>query len=180
VSVTVTANIVVAVLGVLAALAQTRRNRGGGRAQLRQDVDLYNSLPPESSSRGKLLGHIDQQIERLITSEDELTRDPVGICLGIIILLIGLVLFVAAFREAGLWWLLLVPAIFFAILGAVGLGQDLPRRKRDERGRVIRGEHRDGKASQTIVVESVASGAGTSNPERLPAEENEPKERSTR
>jgi hypothetical protein len=138
VDVTLTSNLAIAVLGVVAAWVQTRRNQGGGRDQVRRDVELFNILPQESTSRNELLVHIDGQITRLVRSEQELTRDPSGVVLAIFIMLVAIALTVTAFREGGYWWLLFVPAFFFGILGSVGLGQDLPLRKRDERGRIIK------------------------------------------
>jgi hypothetical protein len=150
VNVTVTANIAIAVLGVLAAWVQTRRNVGGGRDQLRRDVKLYNSLPEESTSRAELLAHIDKQILRLIGNEEELARDPAGIFLAVVILAGAGALSYAAVDLGSIWWILLGPAGFLAILGSVGLGQDLPRRKRDERGRKVadKGERVDAGATQ--------------------------------
>lgn len=153
VNVTLTSNIVIAVLGVLAAWLQTRRTQGKGRNELRQDLDLYNSLPQESDSRDRLLEHIDKQIERLIRREDELSRDPTGISLAIFLLLVTGALSVAAVRERGIWWLLLVPALFFGITASVGLGEDLPRRKRDERGRPIKDKTRRREAGKIATPE---------------------------
>jgi hypothetical protein len=134
---TLVANLVIAALGVIAAFAQTRRNQDRGRRQVRQDAELFKLLPEESAARKELLAHIDKQIVRLIRNEDELTRDPTGVLLAIIFLVVAAALVVTSFREGGIWWFLIVPASFFGIFGLVGLGQDLPRRKRDERGRAI-------------------------------------------
>ena len=83
-------------MGVIAARVQTRA--------------IYNSLPSDSSSRTKLLAHIDKQIDRLISNEEELTRDRAGVRLAVGILVISAVMVGAAVLEGGIWgWTLLRP-----------------------------------------------------------------------
>ena len=137
--VTLTSNLVIAALGVVAAWVQTRRSQRGSRAQLRQDVELLNLLPQESTSRSALLAHIDQQVAQVLRSESELTRDLSGALLAVFMLLAALALAIAAFRERGVWWLLLIPVILFGGAACYGIGDSLPKRKRDEKGNVISG-----------------------------------------
>ena len=149
---TLVANLVIAALGLIAAFVQTRRNQDKGRSQLQQDAELFKILPEESTARSELLVHIDKQVVRLIRNEDELTRDPTGILLAIIFLAVAVALAVTSFREGGVWWFLIAPASFFGIFGLVGLGQDLPRRKRDERGRPITDSAMSDKAGSSAIT----------------------------
>jgi hypothetical protein len=154
VNTTLVANLVIAALGVIAAFVQTRRNQDRGRSQVRQDVELFNLLPEKSAARSELLTHIDKQVIRLIKNEEELTRDPTGVLLAFIFLLVASALTVTCFREGGVWWFLIVPASFFGIFGLVGLGQDLPRRRRDPRGRAISSEAKSDEAeNKTGTIE---------------------------
>jgi hypothetical protein len=131
-------SVTIAAFGVVGAWLQTRRSRDGNRAQIKQDLELFELLPEESGARADLLTHIESEITRLIKREDELTRDPSGIGIAIFLLLVGVGLAVPSFRDGGWWWLLVVPAVWFAIFGIVGLGQTIPRRQRDARGNTIK------------------------------------------
>ena len=68
-------------------------------------------MPPDSSSRSKLLAQIDKQIDRLISNEEELTRERAGVRLAVGILVISAVMVGAAVLDGGIWgWTLLPPA----------------------------------------------------------------------
>jgi hypothetical protein len=129
--------VVVSTIGVAGSWVQVRRGRPKRRDLLKQDLKLYRQLPEDSSARGKLLEHIDAEIIRIISDDEEKRRDPTGIGLGIFFLLVAIGLLVAAIHQGGWWWWLLIPAFITGLLGAVGLAQDAVPRKRDDRGRAL-------------------------------------------
>ncbi|HWE90153.1 MAG TPA: hypothetical protein VG317_11900 [Pseudonocardiaceae bacterium] len=129
--------ILLAALPVAAAAVQLIRRKDGRVGQLKTNLELLALLPEDGPARAKLLDHIERSVERLIVEEDELRREPMGIALGIVFLAVAIGLTVFAFRDGGWWWWPII--IFIAIMGATGLGQDGVRRKRDAKGRPIKG-----------------------------------------
>jgi hypothetical protein len=134
------ADLVIAAMGVIAAFVQTRRNQEKGRSQIRQDVELLNLLPEDSTARDALKGHIDKRIALLISSEEELARSPIGVGIAVTFLVVAIWLAIEAVREGGLWWFLFAPVAFFGIFGLVGLFDSLAKKKRDESGRALDGK----------------------------------------
>jgi hypothetical protein len=125
----------VAGLPVLAVLVQLLRRPRNRQDQLKADLELLGLLPDESTARDKLLQHIDCSVQRLVSDEEDLRRDPMGIGLGVVFLLAAVVLIVFAVRGGG-WWLW-IGAFVVGALGAVGLGQDAVPRRRDLKGRPL-------------------------------------------
>jgi hypothetical protein len=111
--------VAIAVLPVLGIVLQLIRRPDGRRGQVKRDLELLGLLPDDSSSRSKLLQHIDQSVERLIVDEDELRRDPTGIGLAVFFLISTSVLVVFAIRS-GDWWLWPIVA-FLGLFGVIGL-----------------------------------------------------------
>jgi hypothetical protein len=88
--------------------------------------------------------YIDKEILDIIESEEEKTRQPLGIFLAIVFLGFALFLFVEAIILGSWWWFLVLPAAATAIFGGVGLSLDAVPRKRNERGDAIREpKHKD-------------------------------------
>lgn len=131
--------IAIAALGLVAVWIQNRRSKDGRRSQIKQDLELLNLLPQESGARSDLMTHIDMEIVHLIKGEGELTRDGSGISLAIVILAIAISLVILAIINSGWSWLLLIPSILLGTLGAVGLGESAPKKKRDSKGGRIKG-----------------------------------------
>ncbi|MFD5983659.1 hypothetical protein [Streptomyces cyaneofuscatus] len=84
-----------------------------------------------------LRGHIEDSIRQIIEVEDKKRRDPFGVVLAIIFILIAASLIAASFINGGLYWWLTVPGAVTGIFGLAGLAQDATKRNRDERGRPI-------------------------------------------
>jgi hypothetical protein len=130
--------VAVAVIGVGGSWLQVHRGRARGRDLLKQDLKILKQLPVESKARQRLLEHIDKEILDIIESDEEKTRNSLGITLAITFLAIAIFLVVEAVILGGWWWFLLLPAGVIAIFGAVGLNLDAVRRKRDDKGNAIR------------------------------------------
>jgi hypothetical protein len=128
--------VAVAALTVLGVLLQLVRRPDGRHGQVKRNLELLALLPDDSSSRSRLLRHIDESVERLISNDDELRRDPTGIGIAVVFLVAACALVVVAIRSGDWWWWLIVA--FLVLFGIVGLGQDATRRKRDAKGRPIR------------------------------------------
>ncbi|MFG3267028.1 hypothetical protein [Streptomyces bobili] len=71
----------------------------------------------------------------MIEVEDEKRRDPFGIALAIVFILISAGLIFASFLNGGWYWWLTLPGAVTGIFGIAGLSQDATKRTRDERGR---------------------------------------------
>lgn len=66
-------------------------------------------------------------------------RDPFGITIASMFLVIGIAsVWIIYSNEGGWWWLLAPLTAFFLLFGAVGLASDIPKKERDERGRAIK------------------------------------------
>jgi hypothetical protein len=85
-----------------------------------------------------MLGHLDEEVARIVDEEDRERRNLVGVALGVALLAGAAALVVAAWRSDGdvapfLW----AAAAVVAFLGTVGLVQDATPRARDDTGRPI-------------------------------------------
>jgi hypothetical protein len=78
--------VVVAAIGVGGSWLQVRRSRPRGRDLLKKDLKILKQLPVESRARKRLMDHIDKEILDIIESEEEKTRQLLGIVLAIIFL----------------------------------------------------------------------------------------------
>ena len=143
--------VVVAVIGVGGSWLQIRRGRPRGRDLLKQDLKILKQLPVESKARERLMEHIDKEILDIIESEEEKTRQPLGIVPAIIFLAFSIFLVVETITLGSWWWLLVLPAAVTAIFGGVGLNLDAVPRKRNERGDAIREpKHKDPAESRQV------------------------------
>ncbi len=132
--------VVLAVIPVVGAVAKLLRSAvQGRRGRLVGDADLLAKLPPDSAAYKRMLGHLDDEVARIIEDEDGKRRDVVGIVLGVALLAGAAALTISAWRSDGdvspfLW----AAAAVVAIVGTVGLVQDAIPRTRDDAGRPIR------------------------------------------
>jgi hypothetical protein len=125
------------VAGVAASkLVLDARGRNNRRERIGRDLEIIERLPAESGARGRLMEHVERSIDQLIAEEAMKRRDWTGVALAVVLLAAGAWMAVMAGRGTDLWW---IGAIATGVVGAVGLGQDLPKRMRDERGRPISG-----------------------------------------
>ena len=94
-------------------------------------------LPSEGESKQKLLAHIERQVLQLVDQEHETRRDPSGIVLGLLLIVIGAWLSLLIGRTGGWWWLFSPCAGFVLLLGIVGLTDAAGRSRRNEKGRKV-------------------------------------------
>ncbi len=131
--------VVLAAIPVVGAVAKVLRGAvQGRRGRLVSDAELLAKLPPDSAAYERMLGHLDAEVARIIDEEDRKRRDLVGVVLGVALLAGAVALVVSAWRSDGdvapfLW----AAAAVVAILGTVGLVQDVIPRARDDTGRPI-------------------------------------------
>lgn len=111
--------------------------RGGRRARIKSDVELYSLLPEEIENRDEFKRHISSQLAQLIKHETVKRRDPTGIILGVVFTAGGSYLGVLAF-NGGWWWLFLVLAIVGVPIGIAMIADGLSKGERDERGRLLK------------------------------------------
>ncbi len=132
--------VVLAAIPVVGAVAKVLRGAvQGRRGRLVSDADLLAKLPPDSPAYERMLGHLDEEVARIIEGEDRKRRDLVGVVLGVALLAGAAALVVSAWRSDGdvspfLW----AAAAVVAFLGTVGLVQDATPRARDDTGRPVR------------------------------------------
>ncbi|MEU6814729.1 hypothetical protein [Streptomyces sp. NPDC046860] len=131
------ASVAVSVVGVGGVMLERRRREPDGRERIKADLELLSLLPEDSPAVPVLRGHVEDAIKQMIEVEDQKRRDPLGIALAIVFILIALGLVAASFLNGGWYWWLTVPGALTGIFGIAGLAQDATRRTRDERGRPI-------------------------------------------
>ena len=127
-------------VGLLVAIVQGIRQFGGPSARdtLLQDVQIRNALPAGSEARHTFDTHIRDEALRLV-GKGSARRDPFGITIAIVFLMIGVGCVATIYGNDGGWWWLLSPfAVFFLLFGFVGLASDVPKKEGDERGRAIK------------------------------------------
>ncbi len=131
--------VVLAAIPVVGAVAKVLRGAvQGRRGRLVSDAELLAKLPPDSAAYKRMLGHLDEEVTRIVAEEDRERRNLVGVALGVALLAGAAALVVAAWRSDGdvapfLW----AAAAVVAFLGTVGLVQDATPRARDDTGRPI-------------------------------------------
>lgn len=131
--------IAVAVLGVIAAAVPLAGNRAASkdaRSNLQTDLAILAELPAESTRRDRLVEHIDASVDRLIADQSR-RRDPMGVGLGLALILISILGGVWAVSAGGWWLLSLIPVLLVFMLGSAGLAQDVTLLNRDEGGRPL-------------------------------------------
>lgn len=130
--------LVTLLLGVPAIILQIVREAGrkSPRERLLQDIQIRDAMEKDSSARQVMDDYIHGQAERL-TGTDSKRRDPLGIVIGIVLIVLGIGLAVAAFYAQGAWWVLSAPAALAVTLGITGLVQSCPRLERDDKGNPV-------------------------------------------
>jgi len=122
---------------LVTAWLQARRGRGGKISDLKQDLEVYQLLPEESTSRSILLLHIDSRIQATVHESELLRRDPAGVIIAITLMVVALAFMYLTFARGGWWWASLPVSVAVAILGVYGFIQDLKKLERDDKGRRI-------------------------------------------
>ncbi len=132
--------VLLAAIPVVGAVAKLLRGAvQGRRGRLVSDADLLAKLPPDSDAYKRMLGHLDDEVARIIQEEDGKRRDLVGVLLGVALLAGAAALAVSAWHsDRDLYPFLWAAAAVVALLGTVGLVQDATPRARDDRGRPIK------------------------------------------
>ena len=132
--------VALAAIPVVGAVAKLLRGAvKGRRGRLISDADLLAKLPPDSAAYKRMLGHLDEEVARIIEEEDRTRRDVVGVVLGVALLAGAAALVVSAWRsDRDLSPFLWAAAAVVAILATVGRGQDAIPRARDDSGRPIK------------------------------------------
>ncbi|MGA4801238.1 hypothetical protein [Streptomyces lavendulocolor] len=131
------APIVVGILAFAGVLWQGRRPRFDSRDRLKRDLELLEAMPDDLAVKAEYKQHISKAFELLIRDEDERSRDPRGVVLGIILMIVSAWLLWTAFDLGGWWHVLTAFGGLLFIVAAFGTAQDVTKHHRDERGRVI-------------------------------------------
>ena len=131
--------VVLAAIPMVGAVAKLLRGAvKSRRGRFVSDADLLAKLPPDSAAYKRMLGHLDEEVARIIEEEDRKRRDVVGVVLGVALLAGAAALAVSAWRsDRDLSPFLWAAAAVVALLGTVGLVQDAIPRARDDTGRPI-------------------------------------------
>jgi hypothetical protein len=126
--------IALAALPVIGAGLQLVRGQRGTRKRLKEDLELLALMPEGIEARSTMLEHLDKQVRKLMSGDDELRRDPIGIGMGIVVLSGAAILGYFAVRDSAWWWIAFFPV---AIFGMAGLLSSMSKRPRDDRGRIV-------------------------------------------
>lgn len=129
--------IVAAVAVIFAAVISAPRILRDDRWSIQRDLEIWKSLPTESTARVDLLGKIDREVKSLDT-HDKKRRNPGGIGLAVSFLVIGTAFLWFVILQGSWWWLASPVAFVFIIFGLVGFGISYGKTLRDERGNTIR------------------------------------------
>ena len=121
---------------VVAAISKTelfsRKHYG-----IRKDVELYKSLPDESTKKDALIKYIDRRTGEYITKATQHKRSGTEIAIGIIFLPIGGYLS-WFFYSLGSWWLAgLLISGFMLLIGIYGIVSGFRKVERDEKGNAV-------------------------------------------
>jgi len=130
--------IVALILALPATLLKIVRNLGrqSPRERLMLDIQIRNALHANSESQRIFDEYIRQEALR-IAGVDSKRRDPFGITLAVIFIVVGVASAWLVVSAGGWWWLAAPIPGFFLLFGAVGLASDLQRKERDEKGRAV-------------------------------------------
>ncbi len=104
---------------------------------IRKDVELYQSLPKDSSKKNELMEYIDRRIGEYIVKATQHKRSGTEISIGIIFIPTGAYLS-WFFYSLGSWWLLgLSISLVILALGLYGIISGLRKVERDEKGNAV-------------------------------------------
>lgn len=131
------ATIIAAVLGIGGAFWQSRRTSHKDRDRIEQDLRILAGLPGDSKVKSPLTKSIDQRVLGLLGGGAE-RRDPSGITIAVIFLIVCVVTAWQGYSGGSWWRLLWVVAAFTGIFGVYGLVEGLGKAVRDERGRRVK------------------------------------------
>lgn len=129
--------ITAAVGGVVIAVLQFLKGRGGTVSTIRELIDLHGVLPDDAVSKGPLLRHIDSRVEGLIRVETSHSRDWSGIAIASVLLLLGGYSTYWGWTRGLAWLPVTVVGILLTLVGATGLSVSVGKRERDSKGNVI-------------------------------------------
>lgn len=104
---------------------------------LMKDIELYSTLPADSSKKNDLLRFIDRRVGEYIKASKDHRRNGTEISIGVIFLVIGGYL-TWFFFNLGSWWLVgLLLSGSSLLIGTFGLIQGIKKVERDEKGNAI-------------------------------------------
>jgi hypothetical protein len=126
---------IVAVLTTLGIVINRRYRQPQGRDRVKLDLEILKLLPWQSEVRAELLSHVETSIQRIITVEDRLRRDPAGMAISLIIAMAAGALFYGGSSTGHLWWFLV--AAYVLALSVVLFYLSYRRRPRDIAGRAV-------------------------------------------
>ncbi|OII67459.1 hypothetical protein [Streptomyces sp. CC77] len=131
--------IMVGLLAFAGVLWQGRRPRFDSRDRLKKDLELLEAMPDDIPIKSDYKQHISKSFEALIRDEDRRSRNPRGVVLGVLLMVVGGWLIWVGFDLGGGWWHFLTAfGVLLFLIAAFGTTEDATMHQRDERGRVIR------------------------------------------
>lgn len=121
---------------ILGASQFAGRARGSAAHRaVQRDLDLLKRLPEESESKDMLLRQIDEGVRKMIVDRQHRRREPAGIAVAIVLMLVGGYLFWQATRSTSFALAWLVFAALFLLIGSYGFIDSVQRRERTPNGK---------------------------------------------
>jgi hypothetical protein len=122
---------------IFGAIFQAPRLRNT-RADILRDIEIYNAMPSDLSSRAQLKRRIDRDISILATGGEK-RRDVTSIVLGLLFLVTSGWLTWQLFTIGQAWWWFGSPILFILwLIGLVGTAQGVTKHHRTASGRIIK------------------------------------------
>lgn len=129
--------IVSALALVVAAVLQGPKIWRNRRSDVLKDLEIYKSLPDESSAKAPFLLHIDDRVSSLI-GNGEKRRNPLNAGIGIAFLLVAAWLTYLVISIGQWWaWFALPVLLFFWVFGIYGTIEGFTKLHRDVSGKAI-------------------------------------------
>lgn len=97
-------------------------------------MELWSTLPADSSARLALLQNIDARVHALITAETEYRRDWAGVTTALILIGTFGSLTWLTWTAGGAYRFLELAVVPMLLIGVFGFFTSIGRKKRDERG----------------------------------------------
>ncbi len=138
--------IVAAIAAVFAAVIGAPRILRDARWSIQRDLEIWKSLPENSSARAGLLRKIEREVVALDV-HDKKRRNPMGIGLGIAFFVIGAGLLWIIILQGSWWWFASLIAFPSLLLGIGGFFLSIFKTLRDEKGNTIKETSTTGKKS---------------------------------
>lgn len=126
------AMVIVAIIGLISTMVGRLPETKKTHRRIERNLELLDRLPSDSKAAAELRAHVESQVESLVANESKLRRDPFSVFLGITFLILAAGMGWMCLVYGSWWWLSSPVALFFVLLGIVGIAEGAKKQDREK------------------------------------------------